>query len=376
MTAPHPVEFIGMVQPRQQSEIHPASGPAIDPGYLVASARAHDEGGFDRILVGWHSNGPDGFQIAAHAGAHTERVGFLVAHRPGFRSPSVAARDFATLDQLTGGRAAIHVISGGDDVDQARDGDWLGKDQRYDRTDEYVSILKSIWTADVPVDHEGPYYRIKGASPAVRTVQRPRIPIYFGGASDAALRVAGRHADVYALWGETQAQVREIVGRVRAEAAKHGREHDVRFSLSFRPILAESEDAAWEKAERILGRIREVRGVPALGQAGGGGGAPANAGSQRLLAAAAQGDRPEGRLYTAIARETGARGNTTALVGTPRQVAEAFLDYHALGVTTFLIRGFDPLEDAAEYGRELLPLTKRLLAERAAQGHALPTAAE
>ena len=376
MTAPHPIEFIGMIQPRQQSEIHPASGPAIDPGYLVASAQAHDRGGFDRILIGWYSNGPDGFQIAAHAGAHTERVGFLVAHRPGFRSPSVAARDFATLDQLTGGRAAIHVISGGDDVDQARDGDWLGKDQRYDRTDEYVSILKSIWTADAPVDHDGAYYRIKGASPAVRTVQRPRIPIYFGGASEAALRVAGRHADVYALWGETQAQVREIVGRVRAEAAEHGRENDVRFSLSFRPILAETEDAAWAKAERILGRIREVRGVMALGQAGSGGGAPANAGSQRLLAAAAQGDRPEGRLYTAIARETGARGNTTALVGTPQQVAEAFLDYHALGVTTFLIRGFDPLEDAVEYGRELLPLTKRLLAERAAQGHALPTAAE
>jgi alkanesulfonate monooxygenase len=375
MTAPHPVEFIGMVQPRQQSEIHPARGPAIDPGYLVASARAHDEGGFDRILVGWHSNGPDGFQIAAHAGAHTERVGFLVAHRPGFRSPSVAARDFATLDQLTGGRAAIHVISGGDDTDQARDGDWLGKDARYDRTDEYVSILKRIWTADAPVDHEGAHYRIKGASPDVRTAQRPRIPIYFGGASEAALRVAGKHADVYALWGETQAQVREIVARVRAEAAKHGREHEVRFSLSFRPILAETEDAAWAKAERILRRIREVRGVAALHQ-GDRTVPPANAGSQRLLAAAAQGDRPEGRLYTAIARETGARGNTTALVGTPRQVAEAFLDYHALGVTTFLIRGFDPLEDAVEYGRELLPVTKKLVSERLARQGSLPAAAE
>ena len=374
MTAPHDIEFIGMVQPRQQSEIHPACGPAVDPGYLVASAQAHDEGGFDRILIGWHSNGPDGFQLAAHAGVHTKHVGFLVAHRPGFRSPSVAARDFATLDQLTGGRAAIHVISGGDDADQTRDGDWLGKDERYDRTDEYVSILKSIWAAEKPVDHEGRFYTIKGASPEVRTVQRPRLPIYFGGASDAALRVAGRHADVYALWGETQAQVREIVARVRAEAAKHGRENEVGFSLSFRPILAETEEAAWAKAERILGRIREVRGVAALGQ-GGHATPPANAGSQRLLAAAAQGDRPEGCLYTAIARETGARGNTTALVGTPEQVAEAFLDYHALGVTTFLIRGFDPLEDAVEYGRELLPITRRLVAERLGQ-HVLPAAAE
>lgn len=360
MSQSQPIEFIGMVQPRQQSEIHPPQGAAVDPGYLVASAQAHDEGGFDRILIGWYSNGPDGLLLAAHAAAHTRKVGFLVAHRPGFQSPTLAARAFGTLDQLSNGRAAIHVISGGDDTDQARDGDWLGKDDRYARTDEYVSILKSIWAAQKPVDHEGDYYRIKGASPDVRMVQQPRLPIYFGGASDAALRVAGRHADVYALWGETQSQVREIVTRVRAEAAKHGRESDVRFSLSFRPILAETEDAAWAKAERILGRVREVRGAAALGR----GPDPQNAGSQRLLAAAAQGDRPEGRLYTAIARETGARGNTTALVGTPQQVAEAFLEYHALGVTTFLIRGFEPLEDAVEYGRELLPITRRLVAER------------
>jgi alkanesulfonate monooxygenase len=355
------LEFIGMIQPRQQSEIHPAAGPGIDLGYLRASAQAHDQGGFDRILIGWHSNGPDGFQIAAHAAAHTERVGFLVAHRPGFQAPTTAARAFATLDQLSGGRAAIHVISGGDDIDQHRDGDWLGKDDRYARTDEYVGILKRVWTEQAPVSHSGDYYNIEGASTELRTVQRPRIPIYFGGASDAAIAVAGKHADVYALWGETHAQVREIVARVRASAASHGRE--VRFSLSFRPILAETEDAAWARAEDILATIKRVRGQAALGPARTE--AP-NAGSRRLLEAAALGDRPEGRLYTAIAAATGARGNTTALVGTPEQVAEAFAEYHALGVSTFLIRGFDPLEDAVEYGRSLLPATRRLLADKLA----------
>ena len=127
------------------------------------------------------------------------------------------------------------------------------------------------------------------------------------------------------------------------------------------PIPAAPESAAWEKAERILHEVMRLRGEAALGPAVAD---PANAGSQRLLAAAAQGDRPEGRLYTAIARATGARGNTTALVGTPAQVAAAFADYHALGVTTFLIRGFDPLEDAVEFGRELLPMARQLLAER------------
>ena len=358
------LEFIGMVQPRRQSEIHPASGPGIDPAYLRDSARAHDQAGFDRILIGWHSDGPDGFQIATHAAAHTKRVGFLVAHRPGFQAPSTAARAFATLDQLSGGRAAIHVISGGDDTDQARDGDFLDKDARYARTDEYLSLVKKIWTAEAPVTHEGAHYRVTGASPALRTVQRPRIPIYFGGASEAAIEVAGKHADVYALWGETQAQVREIIERVRKATTWHrGPEaaRAIRFSLSFRPILAGTEAEAWAKAEQIVERIQTIRGQAALGPAVR---VPQNAGSQRLLAAAALGDRPEGRLYTAIARVTGARGNTTALVGTPEQVAEAFLDYHALGVTTFLIRGFDPLEDAVEYGRSLLPATRHLLAKR------------
>ena len=206
------------------------------------------------------------------------------------------------------------------------------------------------------MDHSGPYYRIAGASPELRPQQRPRLPIYFGGASDAAIDVAGRHADVYALWGETHAQVSEIIGRVRASAARYGR--TVRFSLSFRPILAETEARAWQRAADIVATIERTRGQAALGPARAE--AP-NVGSQRLLAAAALGDRPEGRLFTGVARVTGARGNTTALVGTPEQVATAFADYHALGVSTFLIRGFDPLEDAIEYGRSLLPATRAVL---------------
>lgn len=359
MSFNEPVAFIGMIQARAQSEVLQPCGPSIDPGYVRASARAHDEAGFDRILIGWYSNGPDGLQIATHAAAHTEKVGFLVAHRPGFQSPTNAARSFATLDQLSGGRAAIHIISGGDNADQRRDGDYLDKDARYARTDEYVGILRDIWGARAPVSHHGDHYRFEGASPEVRTVQAPRIPIYFGGASDAAIAVAGKHADVYALWGETHAQVREIVARVRASAARHGR--NIRFSLSFRPILAETEEAAWAKAADILARVKALRGEAALGPKVP---APANIGSQRLLAAASLGDRPEGRLYTAIAAATGARGNTTALVGTPRQVAEALAAYYELGVSTFLIRGFDPLEDAIDYGRALLPITREIIARR------------
>src|SRR5580698_6651787 len=180
-------EFIGMIHQRQASEIHPPPPIILDRGYIRDFAQAAEAAQFDRVLVGYFSDGPDGFLVAASAAAHTERLGFLLAHRPGFVAPTLAARKLATLDQITGGRAAIHVISGGDDVDQFRDGDTLHKDERYARTDEYVHILKRIWTEQGPVDHEGMYYRFAGASTAVRCVQQPRIPIYFGGASDAAI---------------------------------------------------------------------------------------------------------------------------------------------------------------------------------------------
>src|SRR5262249_42282327 len=173
------------------------------------------------------------------------------------------------------------------------------------------------------------------------------------GSSDAALAIAGRHADVYALWGEPLAEAAKTIARVRASAARHGR--SVRFSLSTRPILASTEDAAWARARRIIDRVREIRGQAMLGSAKK---APQAVGSQRLLEAAAQGGILHTRLWAPVAAPTGARGNTTALVGTPEQVAESMLKYHELGVTTFLIRGFDPLEDAIDYGRELIPIVR------------------
>lgn len=358
------VEFIGFVAPRRTSEIHEPSGPAIDRDYLRLLAQAHEAGGFDRVLVAFYSTAPDALLLAGEVAARTERIGLMIAHRTGFTAPTVAARQFATLDQLTGGRVALHAISGGDDRDLARDGDHLTKDERYARTDEFLTIARQVWTSATPFDFAGAHYRVEGGFSEVKPVRPGGIPVFFGGASPAAIAVAGRHADTYALWGESLDQVRAAIAAVRAAAAPHGRHP--RFSLSFRPILAPTEEAAWARAEDILARTRAVRAARGLGPAA----APANEGSRRLLAAASQGTRLDTRLYTAIARETGAAGNSTALVGTAEQVADALLAYHDLGVRTFLIRGFDPLEDALAYGRDLIPAFGDLLARRGARGEA------
>jgi alkanesulfonate monooxygenase len=368
-----PVEFIGMIATQEQSEIHPRSGPVVDRAFVQAFARAHEEAGFDKVLIGYSAARPDGLQVAAYAAAHTERLHFLVAHRPGFVFPTVAARSFASLDQFTAGRVALHAITGGNDAEQRRDGDYLSKDERYARTDEYLEILKRVWTSAEAFSFEGHYYRFESFSTEVYPFQQPTIPVYFGGSSEAAYQVGAKHADVYALWGEPLAETAVQIAAVRAEAMKHGR--SPRFSVSFRPILGATEALAWERAQRILASVQDnVRATK--GQF-----APShlrysvdrrpeNAGSQRLLAAAAAGERHDRALWTPLAAATGAAGNSTALVGTPETVAQALLDYVELGVTSVLIRGYDPYADAIAYGRDLLPLVRAEVERRDRQSSA------
>src|SRR5438128_971929 len=136
-----PVEMIGWIAPRVSSELIPPSGPAFDASVIAETARIHERAGFDRVLIGYFSDAPDGFLVGAHAAAVTERLSFLLAHRPGFVAPPVAARKLATLDQLSDGRLAVHIISGGSDADQAKDGDWTDPETRYRRAAEYIPAL-------------------------------------------------------------------------------------------------------------------------------------------------------------------------------------------------------------------------------------------
>jgi len=355
-----PVKFIGYIGFNNESEIHSLRKlRPLDRDYVEAAAHAQEAGGFDRVLVPFGSNSPESQIVAAHAAAITTRLGFLIAHRPGFTQPTVAARQLATLDQLSGGRVAVHIITGGADDEMAKDGDSSTKAQRYARTDEYLSVLRSEWTADKPFDHDGDFYRIRQGYSAVKP---QNLPVFFGGSSPEAIDVAGRHADVYALWGETQAQVREAVATIRTSAARYGRRPG--FSLSLRPIIADTEEAAWKRAAEIVEIVRDLRETAGVGTSGH---TPPNAGSQRLLQTAAQGYRADTRLWTGLAAVAGAQGNSTGLVGTPEQVADALLDYYDLGIDHFLIRGFEPLDDAILYGRELLPLVHARVAARDAE---------
>jgi alkanesulfonate monooxygenase len=353
-----PVAFIGMIFTQNQSEAHAADGPGIDPEFTKRFARAHEDAGFDRVLIGYGTFFPDGFIVASWALAATDRIGVLLAHRPGFVSPTVAARKFATLDQFSKGRLALHTITGGSDEEQQRDGDFLEKNDRYRRTDEYLQLLRLSWTSPEPFDFEGEFYRVKGATSVVKPFQLPYIPIFFGGSSDEAIQVAAKHADVYAQWGEPLAETATQIKRVKEAAAAFGRNPGV--SLSLRPILAATDEEAWDRAYAILERVQEGANAFRRYRRSG---PPQNVGSIRLLEAAKRGDILDRCLFMPLATATGAAGNSTALVGSVETVAQAMLDYYDVGVTTFLIRGYDPYEDVAGYG-ELAARVRELVAER------------
>lgn len=377
-----PVEFLGIATTSDASETNERTTSPVDHDYLVRIARAHRDNGWTRVLFAYGSSGPEPAVLAAHVAAHVPELELLLAHRPNVSYPTYAAKTFATLDQLSGGRLSVHFISGGNDHEQGREGDTLTKDQRYARTREYIQIVKRAWTSAEPFDHHGEFYDFDDFVLDAKPHPGHVPTISFGGSSDAAYPVGAAEADIYAVWGEPLDRTAEQIARVHAEAAAAGRATPPRIHAAFRPIIAPTEELAWEKAHDILGRIEARKAAQ--------GGIlsrrhpidkPENAGSQRLLEIAAQGERFDTALWTATAKATGGAGNSNALVGTPEQVAEALLAYYDLGVRVISARGYDLLDDAIDFGRYVIPLVKEGVAQRdraagTAAGDAADTADE
>jgi alkanesulfonate monooxygenase len=229
-----PVRILGMigVAPPQGNTLHVIAG-AVSAPFLRTFAQAHEAAGFDEVLVGYYSSSAEGFTVASHAAAHTKTLRYLIAHRPGIVAPTLAARAAATFDHLSDGRLSLHIIAGVSDKEQESEGDFLTKDARYARAAEYLHVMRRLWTEAAPFDHAGDHYRINAGFTAVKPLQRPYPPLFFGGSSDGALAMGAEHCDVYALFGEPLKETAERIDDFRTRAAIHGKRP--RFNISFRP---------------------------------------------------------------------------------------------------------------------------------------------
>src|SRR5262249_47421080 len=155
--------MIGVAAPSTDTTLHVLEG-GLSPAYLAQFARAHEDAGFDLALVGHTSSSAEGFLVALYAAGCTERLGYLVAHRPGLGAPTLMARKIATFDHLAGGRLAVHIITGKTDEEQQADGDFSPKAERYRRAAEYLEVMKLAWSSERPFDFAGEFYRVERAA--------------------------------------------------------------------------------------------------------------------------------------------------------------------------------------------------------------------
>lgn len=348
----HPIELVGLISPYRTSETSETPGP-YDPTFVAEIARAYEAAGYDRVLVGQNAKSADSLVTATWVAAATTRLKLMVAHRPGFIAPTMAARAFGTLDQFSGGRAGVHVITAFSDIETRSDGDYHTKDERYRRSNEYVRIMRRVWAGDSPCDHQGDWYRFENAASEVRPVNGS-VPVFWAGTSDLALQFGAELADVYAFGPGSVDQIAQQVALVRAEATKHGR--NPRFSMSMRLVVANNDEAAWARADSLL------RGVIARQERHGLLGRDLGKAAETVAANAAQADdaAADPCLWTGLTRATQGRLQVMCLVGSPATLVQALLRYRSAGIDNFLVTGFDWLSDTHRIGTEIGPELRRL----------------
>ncbi len=319
-------------------------------GYLTQIAQAVDRLGYSGVLLPTGVACEESFVTAAALAAKTEKLQFLVAIRPGTASPAYYARLTTTLDRISNGRLLLNIVVGGSPAELAGDGIHLAHDERYAHADEFFTVFEELLEKGV-ASYDGKYIKATNARLGFPSVQNPRPPLYFGGSSDAGIDFSVGRVDKYLTWGEPPAQVAEKVEKVRAAAAKTGR--DVSFGIRLHFIVRETDEEAWAAADRLISQLdddtireaqeRFVKESDSVGQ-------------QRM--AALHGGRRDKlevspNLWAGVGLVRAGAG--TALVGSPKTVAARLREYQEIGIDTVIGSGYPHLEEAYRVAELLFP---------------------
>ena len=330
----------------------PESSVAPTIEHLVHVAQTAEAAGFGAMLVPTGEMCHDAWITAASLAQHTTTMKFLVAFRPGFVNPPVAARMASSLDWLSGGRVLLNVVTGGHPHELEKDGDvGVDHDSRYRRTAEFLDVVKRSW-ASSGWDFDGEFFTVRNGGISQCGPQTPHPPIYLGGASDAAVRTAAEFADVYLMWGEP---VESMAPRAGAAIELAGREFGrrlkvgTRFQIVCRPTDAEARRDAEQLVAHISDdyrhRIRDhADRTDSVGQA-----------RQNELRGDSEWLSPA--LWNGFARAR--MGASVALVGSPRTIHDELQRFVAAGIDTFILSGYPHDAEAARCGELLMPLLAR-----------------
>jgi dimethylsulfone monooxygenase len=301
--------------------------------------RRADELGFDTTLIAERFLGPDlsAWVLASALAMVTRRIELMVAVHPGMVTPQVVAKMAASLDRISGGRAALNIVNGWwkEEFDLFSNGSWIGDAERYPRMGEYIEVIKGLWT-DADFNFDGAYYSahvraaLTGADGKVvmpeagEIVARPSQiagpPIYAASRSPDGKALIAQHCDVW--FGEYKPGHRNFeanIARMEADfrdmealAQKYGRR--LRYAINPQVICAETQ----EEAERLADQAEQ------------------NAG-------------PRDRMVNALG---------AGLVGTPETIAERLQRYEAIGLDCVMLRFTPMLEGIEMFGTKVMPLLR------------------
>ncbi|WP_110928721.1 FMNH2-dependent alkanesulfonate monooxygenase [Bacillus massiliglaciei] len=326
-----------------------AGGREVNLPYLKQVAQAVDSLGYTGALLPTGRSCEDSWVVASSLIPITSQMKFLVAVRPGLSSPAQAARMAATFDRLSNGRLLVNVVTGGDPIELAGDGLKLGHTERYELTDEYLTIWRDLLEKG-EADFEGEYLSAEGGKLLYPPVQTPYPPLYFGGSSQIGQEVAAKHVDVYLTWGEPPAKVAEKIKQVKELAEKEGR--TLRFGIRLHVIVRETEEEAWKAADELIKYVDDDL-IAASQKVF----SRFDSEGQKRMSELHSGSRDNleisPNLWAGVGLVRGGAG--TALVGDPQTVAQRMKEYEEIGIETFILSGYPHLEESYRVAELLFP---------------------
>ena len=323
----------------------PARHPDVE-GWLHF-ARHAEEAGIESVLISFSRYEPDPFLVSCALGAATNKLKFIVAYRSGLMQPTTFVQQMNTLSALIGGRIAFNIVAGSSTLEQRGYGDFLAHDDRYARAEEFLAVCHSFWRADGEVDFEGRFYRVKGGKLHTPFLAPGRTApeIYVSGHSEQSERLACSQGTCWLRVIDTPEKLQPVVARVR--------ERGIRVCLRLGLICKPTREEAISVAESLLPKDKlesttRLKDDSQMYREGAGVTSDAHWLNRSLFAGLVPHYGPV----------------WTTLLGTPNELAEAFLAYKQIGVSEFIISGWPEIDEVDTFGQEVLPLVRE--AERRA----------
>ncbi|MFT4414786.1 LLM class flavin-dependent oxidoreductase [Fredinandcohnia humi] len=314
--------------------------------YAKEVIQAAEKWGYDTTLIaelylndikGPEHDSLEAWSTAAALAAVTSKIEIMAAVRPGFHNPAVTAKMAANIDHISNGRFTLNVVSAWwEEEARQYNGIFTEHDERYDRTLEFIDVVKGMWQEDT-FTYKGKFYDIQDAKLAPKPVQRPNPVLYAGGESPKGKEVIASVMDAYVMHGGTVEEIDKKITDMKNKRRALNKEEFQSFGMAAYVICRETEEEVQEELRRITD-VKDTSGY---------------AGFKDFTSKSQLEQQIQLQDYSVSNR--GLRPN---LIGTPEQIADRILSYEEVGLDLLLLQFSPQLEEMERFARDVMPLVE------------------